>query len=258
MSMTIEDALDIKSGEVISLVGGGGKTTIMFKLAGELSRHHKCVITTTTTKIFEPSSSETQLVLVEADEQKLMKSLLRNMDDYHIITLARERLALEKLGGISTDLIAKLAQLETIYSVVVEADGAAHRPLKAPNATEPIIPNTTSTIIAVMGIDGFGCKLNDKTVFRAEIAAGLLGMSMNEKLTPEAIAVLITHPSGITKGSPENARIIPFINKADLDPNLIHSNEIAKKILAAGHPRIGQVIIGQAQLPDPVLQVICA
>ena len=73
--MTIVEALDIKPREVMSLVGGGGKTTIMFTLARELSLYHKCIVTTTTTHIFEPSPEETRLLLVENNEDKLMKLL---------------------------------------------------------------------------------------------------------------------------------------------------------------------------------------
>jgi probable selenium-dependent hydroxylase accessory protein YqeC len=66
--MTLKEALDIRPGEVISLVGGGGKTTLMFALARELAFGDGCVVTTTTTKILEPSPSETPLLLLEADE----------------------------------------------------------------------------------------------------------------------------------------------------------------------------------------------
>jgi probable selenium-dependent hydroxylase accessory protein YqeC len=185
-----------------------------------------------------------------------MKSLLNTINDYRIITLAKERLISTKLDGVSPDFISKLIQLKNIYSIIVEADGAAHRPLKAPNATEPVIPDTTSIVLAVVGIDAFGCLLNEENVFRAEIAAGLLGMTINEEITPEAIAILVTHPQGITKGSPEKARIVPFINKADLDHNLVRSKEVAHKILSMEHPQIRQVVIGQAQSPDPILEVI--
>ncbi len=62
--MKLKEALGIKPGEVISLVGGGGKTTLMFALARELASSGKTVITTATTKILEPSSTETSLLLL--------------------------------------------------------------------------------------------------------------------------------------------------------------------------------------------------
>ena len=52
---SLKEALDIHPKDVISIVGAGGKTTLMFALARELSNKKGMVITTTTTKIFPPS-----------------------------------------------------------------------------------------------------------------------------------------------------------------------------------------------------------
>ncbi len=60
--MKLIQALDVRRSEVISLIGGGGKTTLMFALAGELAATGEAVITTTT-RIFKPSASETFLIL---------------------------------------------------------------------------------------------------------------------------------------------------------------------------------------------------
>ena len=255
--MRLKEALDTKPGEVISLVGGGGKTTIMFALAHELAGNGNCVIITTTTKIFEPSSSETQLLLVEKDDEKMIRLLLENMADYRHITLASEKLAASgKLDGIAPELVVRLAELNQVTYVIVEADGAAHRSLKAPNATEPVIPESTSLVIPVVGIDAVGCRLGEEDVFRPEIVSRLLGLALGAVISTEAIASLLTHHEGIIKGSPARARIVPFINKVDLDEGLNRGRDLAGKILARGHPRIRQVILGQAQLPEPVAEVV--
>jgi len=254
--MKLKEALDIKPGEVISLVGGGGKTTLMFALARELALPGKSLITTTTTKIFEPSSTETPLLLVEADEEQMVKALLQNVDKYRHITLASERLSSGKLNGVSPELVAKLAELNQVSYIIVEADGAAHRSLKAPNPTEPVIPYNTSLVIPVVGIDAVGCRLTEKDVFRPEIVSILLGLPLGEVISAEAIAFLITHHQGIIKGSPDQARIVPFINKVDLDRGLSKGRDLASKILAMRHPRIKQVVLGQAQLPEPVIEII--
>jgi len=254
--MKLKKALDIKPGEVISLVGGGGKTTLMFALARELASPGKSLITTTTTKILEPSSTETPLLLVEADEEQMVKASLQNADKYRHITLASERLSSGKLNGVSPELVAKLAELNQVSYIIVEADGAARRSLKAPNPTEPVIPYHTSLVIPMVGIDAVGCRLTEEDVFRPEIVSRLLGLPLGEVISAEAIAFLITHPQGIIKGSPAQARIIPFINKVDLDEGLSKGRDLASKILAMRHPRIEQVILGQAQLPGPVVEVI--
>ena len=254
--MKLKEALDIKPGEVISLVGGGGKTTLMFALARELASDGKLVITTTTTKIFEPSPTETPLLLMEADEEQMLAMLLRNLEKYRHITLASEKLPSGKLNGVSPEFVVKLAELNQVSYIVVEADGAARKPLKAPNPTEPVIPHNTSLVIAVVGIDAVGCRLTEENVFRPEIVSRLLGLPLGEVISAEAIASLITHPQGIIKGSPTQARIIPFINKVDLDKGLSKGRDLASKILAMKHPQIEKVILGQAQFPEPVVEVV--
>jgi len=254
--MKLKEALDIKPGEVISLVGGAGKTTLMFALARELASSGKGIITTTTTKILEPSSSETSLLLVEADEEEMLRMLLQNLDKHRHITLASEKLSSGKLNGVSPGLVARFTELNQVSYIIVEADGAAGKSLKAPNPTEPVIPHNTSLVIPVVGIDAVGCRLTEEYVFRPEIVSRLLGLPLGEVISAEAVAFLITHHQGIIKGSPARARIIPFINKMDLDEGLAKGRDLANKILAMRHPRIRQVILGQAKLPEPVIEVI--
>jgi len=254
--MTLSEALDIKPGEVISLVGGGGKTTLMFALARELATSGSCVITTTTTKIFEPLPSQTTLLLLEVDKEEMIRLLLQNIDKYRHITLASERLASGKLNGISPELVGKLVDIKQVSCIIVEADGAARKSLKAPNPTEPVIPDNTSLVIPVVGIDALGCRLTEEDVFRPEIISNLLGIPLGTVISAESIAFLITHHQGIIKGSPGQARIIPFINKMDLDKGLSKGRDLAGKILAMRHPQIRRVVLGQAQLPEPVIEVI--
>ena len=254
--MRLKEALAIKPGEVISLVGGGGKTTIMFALARELALDDGCVITTTTTKILEPTPSETPLLILETGAERMMNLLYQNLNKYRHVTLATEKLSTGKLKGVRPELIVGLDKSKLASYIIVEADGAAHKSLKAPNATEPVIPQNTSLLIPVVGIDALGCKLTERDVFRPEIVSKLTGVSLGGDISAEAIAILITHPKGITKGSPVHARIIPFINKMDLDEGLAKGRDLASKILGMRHRQIRQVILGQAQLSEPVLEVI--
>jgi len=237
-------------------VGGGGKTTLMFALARELASNSNCVITTTTTKILEPLPSETSLLLLEADEKEMLRLILQNLDRYCHITIATNRLATGKLRGISPELVVKLAELNQISYIIVEADGAAQKSLKAPNLTEPVIPPNTSLVIPVVGIDAVGSRLTEEAVFRAEIASKLLGVPLGEVISAESVAILVTHPEGIAKGTPHRARIIPFVNKVDLNRGLERGRDLARKILEKRHPQIRQVVLGQARSPEPVVEVI--
>ncbi|MBI4284553.1 MAG: putative selenium-dependent hydroxylase accessory protein YqeC [Chloroflexi bacterium] len=253
--ITLKEALDISPGEVISLVGGGGKTTLMFALARELAESG-LVVTTTTTRIVKPTPEETPLLLVEPDEAKLVRLIQHNATRYRHITVAAEIRDGSKLKGISPKAVVSMASLKEIVYIISEADGSKRRPLKAPNATEPVISPNTSLVIVVLGMDAVDCPLTEEKVFRPEIAAGLLGLSMGATVTAESIARLVTHPAGIAKGSPPHARIIPFLNKVDLDHGLAKGRELARQILALRHPQINKVVLGQVQHAEPVAEVI--
>jgi probable selenium-dependent hydroxylase accessory protein YqeC len=257
-------SLDLKPREIISLMGGGGKTTLMFALARELSEAGHKVITTTTTKILEPSQQETPETILLGESQKSKVKgqnwydwLRRELDRYGHITLAQEKIPDNKLKGISAEIILELDRLKLAPYIIVEADGSRRHPLKAPNATEPVIPQNTTLVISVAGIEVLNLPLREDFVFRADLAAQLLGIPLESPMTAEAIAALMTHPNGIPKGSPVRARIIPFINKIDMNSCLQDARDLATKILNQHHPQIERVILGQANSPsDPVREII--
>jgi len=254
--MNLTEAFDIKPGEVVSVVGGGGKTTLMFALAREIASNGGYVITTTTTKILEPTPYEAPLLLLEPDEEELKRLLLENLGKHRHVTLTAGKLATGKLNGIRPEFVVELAGFSQVSCIVVEADGAAHRPLKAPNSTEPVIPFNTSLVIPVVGVDAVGCRLTEKDVFRPEIVSSLLGLQLGEVISSDDIAYLVTHQQGIIKGSPERAKIVPFINKMDLNKDLSKGRDLADKILSMRHPQIKQVVLGQARSLEPVIEVI--
>lgn len=255
---SLREALDIQPKELVSLVGAGGKTTLMFALARELSDNKGLVITTTTTKIFPPSSSDTPSLIVSREEKEIVDFISKNASKVGHVTIASQLLANSgKLQGISPLLISRLIKLNLVNYIIVEADGASRRPLKAPNLPlEPVIPQLTSLVIPVVGIDALGCKLSEENVFRSAIASKLTGLALGETVSAETIANLILHPSGITGGSPAQARIIPFINKIDLHADLSIARDLASKTLDKGHLRIDRVVLGQARLNPPVVEVV--
>ena len=255
-AMTLKEAFNIHCGEVISLVGAGGKTTLMSTLAKELADENATVISTTTTKMFDWQVSG-DILIVEKDEDKMLDCLLQALQEHRHITLASERLSAEgKLKGISPELVMRITGLKQVDYIIIEADGAARKPLKAPNATEPVIPQNTTLVIAVVGIDALGLKLTRGNVFRPEIASRLTGLPPGGVISADVITTLTTHSEGIAKGSPPNARIIPIINKMDITKDTSEAEALAYKILEAGQPRIERVVLGQLQSVEPVVKVI--
>jgi probable selenium-dependent hydroxylase accessory protein YqeC len=225
------EALGIKTKEVISLTGAGGKTTLMFRLAKELFLEGKKVVTTTTTKILEPTSGETPYLFIDSDEEKVRQFITSRLSGYGHITVAREKLESGKLKGISPALVNGLWSLKGIDMMIIEADGAAGRPIKAPREGEPVIPTNTTLVVAILGVDGIEKELNEENVFQAELISQITGIPVGKKMTEDAIAILMTHPKGIFKGAPSSSRVVAFLNKVDIPDGREKARRVAQKII---------------------------
>jgi probable selenium-dependent hydroxylase accessory protein YqeC len=250
------DALGIKTKEVISLVGAGGKTTFMFRLAKELVLNKNQVVTTTTTKILEPTSEETKYLFIHSDGEKIKDFVGRHLYRYRHITVAQERLGARKLKGISPHLVDELWNLKEINTVIIEADGAAGRPVKAPREWEPVIPLSTTSVVAILGLDGVGKALNEENVFQPEQVSKITGIPLGGRVTDEAMAILVVHPNGIYRGAPSSSRIIVFLNKVDIVNGVSKAKSVAQKILDMKHQPIERIVLGQLKNEPPVIEVI--
>ncbi len=252
----LSESLGLKTREAISLAGAGGKTTLMFRLAKELFLAGKKVVTTTTTKILEPASGETVSLFINLDEEKLKQFVHKHLDEYKHITIARERLGSGKLKGVSSDLVNDLWSSNKIDYIIIETDGAAGRPVKAPREGEPVIPSSTTLVVAILGVDGVEREVNEENIFQAKRVSKMTGIPMGKKMTDEAMAVLVTHREGIFKGAPSSARVIAFLNKVDIPNGVIKAKGIAQKIMERKHPQIERVVLGQLRNDPPVVEVI--
>ena len=250
------EALGLRTKEVVSIVGGGGKTTLMFRLANEMLLAGKSVVTTTTTKILEPTPEESRHLFVDPDEERIKQFVGTDLPKDRHVTIATERLGLKKLKGVSSRLIGDLWDTMSADYIVVEADGAAGRPLKAPREWEPVIPSMTTVVIAVAGIDGIGAELNEKNVFQPDRVARLTGIPPGGKIDGEAVATLMTHPEGIFKGAPPSCRVVVFLNKMDVFEGLSKGREVTARILERRHPQIERIVFGQLKKDPPVVRVI--
>ena len=253
---SLRQALMLGDGGVISLVGAGGKTSLMFKLAHELSMTGESVLTTTTTKIFEPGPDQSSCVIVSDSLTRLLDQAKGLIDKHPHITMALNRLPeTGKLIGIPPEAVDSLWKSHLFRWIVIEADGAAGRPLKAPADHEPVIPDCTSCLVGLAGLSGIGQPLNDQWVFRPERFAELAGMSWNSNITETAVADVFTHKNGIFKNAPAKTARIAFLNQADTPENCAAGQRIARLLTEKINTGIKRVVIGQTQADLPVLEI---
>ncbi len=246
------DGLGVRLGDVVSLVGAGGKTSLALRLTAELAGQGVTVVFTVTTRIYPPPLP---LVLVEDDAVggfRRVRSLLRQGP----VCVAGRPGPQGKLLGVEPDAVARLADLAGV--VVVEADGAAGRPLKFPLAHEPVIPPCTTLVVAVAGASVVGQPLDSRWVHRAEAAAAWLGETAGlgevcpgMAVTPEMVAAVLAHPDGATRGRPARARLAVAINQADSPERLMAARAVARALVERG---VERVVLTSARGEVPVLE----
>ena len=175
--MQIAPLLQIGRG-VTALIGGGGKTTLMYTLAEELKSRGKVIICTST-KIKLPEQCPTLFGASEDDVRAALAS--------HDVLCVAEKSVEDKLCAPKLPFEA-LAQLAPY--VIVEADGAKRLPLKAHAPHEPVIPAVAQRVVMVIGIDGIGKPIAE-TCHRPTLYAQIAGVSENDVVTPEIAAKVV-------------------------------------------------------------------
>jgi probable selenium-dependent hydroxylase accessory protein YqeC len=251
--MTLVQAFSIGEKEVISLVGAGGKTTLLYALGRELSASRCGVILTTTTKILEPAPSSFFLQFLSPEPSAIKKWVAEHVHRHRCLLLARKRLPNGKLEGIFPEWAEEIFSMDGVSAIVNEADGSAGRPLKAPRDGEPVIPKNTTLIVPLIGIDGMGCPLDEERVFRSAIASRLLNLPMGSMVTEDAIGGLVMES---IKRGPAGARIVPLINKVDIPGGLEKAQKLARYLLSIDPTRIRRVVLGQLQQLPAVKEVV--
>ena len=202
----LSDLIDFPGQPLISLVGAGGKTTTMYTLAHELASKGKRVVTTTTTQIFMPSPDETEQVIIEAEPSALLDKTKASLRQYRHITIAGSRNERGKLLSVPPDVPALLLRQGIADVVLIEADGARHRMIKAPAEYEPVILPETNVALLLLSAEALNQPLGEEIAHRPERIAGMTGIQMGDTLTSELIARVMTSERGALKGVPEGAR----------------------------------------------------
>jgi probable selenium-dependent hydroxylase accessory protein YqeC len=149
-----------------------------------------------------------------------------------------------KVEGIGPDQANDLFQETILDYLIVEADGAAGRPVKAPAEHEPVIPSSATVVVSVAGLEAMGKPVDEETVFRPDRFEQVTGLSRGDRITPEALARLYSSPDGLFRGSPFTARQVAFLNKCDLLADEGMALQLACLIIEGDERPIDRVIIG--------------
>lgn len=197
--------LDIDQYKVIAVVGGGGKTSLIYRLNEELQALGKRVIISTTTHMaYDP-----MLPLVKSADLKLIPKMLK---EHGFTAVADIEESSGKMCAIEESELKKLVPLCDV--MLIEADGAKRKPLKVPADWEPVIPDFADVVVSVIGLDCLGKPICE-TAHRAEYTSSFLEKNLDAPVTAEDIEKIATSVHGLYKNVDHKIYRI-YLNKADV------------------------------------------
>ncbi len=234
---------------MLSLAGGGGKTSLLYRIAAEWGKQHthsRC-ISTTTTMMYAPESITAERPIPFSSCVTYRDWMQHKAEPLELFGTTpfiyeRDHHTLNKVHGISPSTVDTFIQDPSVSLIISESDGAHRLPIKAPNAHEPLHPSKTSIVIGVIGLSSYQKPFTSDTVHRFDLFRQITDKEPETTIDSDVYIDLIRHPDGLFKSTPSDAVRIVFLNQADL----LNPKELTGILdsLANGSLPIDAVIMG--------------
>ncbi len=200
MNVGLAERFDLGDHELVAFVGAGGKSTLLLRLGAELVAGGRRVILTTTTKLGLDQVTGT---VCRSSDPVEVEACFASPGPVFVVSTEDGR----KVTDPSLEDVDRLFAESTADQVLVEADGARGRSIKAPDVHEPVIPTTATLVVVVASLNAIGLPLAG-VAHRPELVSALTGLDLTAPVGPEHVAALLAHPQGGLKGVPDQARVV--------------------------------------------------
>lgn len=249
----LKQVFGLNKKEMLSIIGSGGKTSLLWLLAEEC-RQEKTLVSTTT-KIFLPPSSHYDFFLnsralelikptkngiylgAELPEDPDGSSLRHELDNPHKEAFTLKLSPLKLYEEFGWDILKK-----DFDKILLEADGARNRQLKAWREYEPTIASGTSLTIGLINISPLGQKISENNVHRVKEFLSLTDAKAGEEITLKHYVQAISSPQGLFAKA--KGRLVLFINGAKDRKNLNICRELIDKLPKSFSSTLEKAIAG--------------
>lgn len=199
MAISLIEKLHLQNSRIITLVGAGGKTSLLYALCTEFAQQEKTLLTTTT-HIWEPNDLPGAVLITDEDADQLYAAFRSS-----------SLVALGKPGKKwSSPSLSFLNQIQNIPArIVCEGDGSRRLPVKIPRENEPVFYPGTDTVIGVIGLSClnkpaksclFGYSPDSRRLPVAFPALDIALKKENGRLSPQVLETIALSPQGLKKG----------------------------------------------------------
>jgi probable selenium-dependent hydroxylase accessory protein YqeC len=226
--------LNIKPSQCVSIMGAGGKSTLMNRLADELIVLGCTVVLTSTTNYHRPQSLQSEQILLTGEMPEWPEKLAALARRWNRLLVLHHDLGEAMVKGIDVAAVRTIHEQIPEAIVIVKTDGARKRWFKAPNPSEPVIPPWSQLCITVVNSEIVGQPLTEALVHRPERVAELSGLPMGEAITPQAVGLVLSHPDTYARKTPPGARRVVYISHVATPAALACAETIASHLNPAG------------------------
>lgn len=209
---------NIDKGDIVSIVGSGGKTTLMLKLAQELRGRYR-VMVSTSAKMLKPADEFYDYLYTDIESYRKSKS-----EKSCGITVISKDINIEKqkLMGIDEEDLNEL--IPDFDIILLEADGSKNLPVKGWKSHEPPVLKSTTKTIGVIPANFINKKAERHFIYGYDEFNMLT--SNSEYIDFEAIGRICSKRLGIFKNS--RGRRYLFLNKAGNEEELNSARELTE------------------------------
>jgi probable selenium-dependent hydroxylase accessory protein YqeC len=190
----------------ISLVGAGGKTTLINKLTESLRKKKKILVSSTTTFI------KPEITMYDFMDYAYHKDYdLGSINRPGIYIIGKGKNLEDLVFGLSTEDIENLA--DGFDHTIIECDFSNGRPLKGFRGHEPKIPSTTDITIGVLDIQSLGLMVNATNIHHLDKYLELTGSSIGSLVTIGHLAKIVNDKMALFKNAV--GKKVLYINKVE-------------------------------------------
>ena len=227
----LPEALILEPREVIALVGGGGKTTALLMLAGDLAAGGARVAVTTSTAMWVRELAGAGPLVLHGPGEELRRSLQRAFKSSPVVAVAHSAKRDGKVVGL------RPTQIDTLWAegladfLIIEADGSRHKSLKAFAPYEPQVPTAATAVVQVAGLDVIGQRLSEEQARRSALLAAENDVQMGAEVTPHLMCKALRRQNERLRRAWPQARLLTLLNKAEEEAALTAGLQLGQNLL---------------------------
>ena len=210
--------------KVICFVGAGGKKTAMYAFC-QCLEGKRLALSSTTHMYHYDTRYVDKLVCFES-----LGSLSKLNDEARVQAYFGREVGKGRVAGLPERVLRHIWDTGEHDIMLLKADGARARLIKAPADAEPIIPSFTDYVVPIFSIKVIGRKLDSSIAHRVELLSQVMGLKIGEYIRESNLVDLMVSEDGFLRRV-EGKIVMPLINMVDSDVEEAIAVRIAEEAL---------------------------